>query len=243
MKKYEHVISLGYFCGPSSELEKIGLRDASYPFDWLISDMEGIMDCIKNDFKGFLKEDTLYQYKSNKGYYKNTEYNFHFYHDFSNKNKLKDQLPSVEEKYSRRIERFKENTKCTTLFVRYVENQNEMNFILNNYNDVISQLRESNESNDLLLISNSEVDGKQLEVFKVEKDKNDSVARLFLGKNKKLEHFLNSDIYDAEKRQKNIEKYKRKQKKQMRFNFVKKAMKKLRNIIKKDYIHSRIIDN
>lgn len=38
---YKHVISLGFFCSVALELERKGLRDASYPFDWLISDFQG----------------------------------------------------------------------------------------------------------------------------------------------------------------------------------------------------------
>lgn len=38
MKKYESVISLGYFCSVAIELEKMGIRNFSTPFDWLITD-------------------------------------------------------------------------------------------------------------------------------------------------------------------------------------------------------------
>ncbi len=39
--KFEHVISLGFFCSPALELKKLGFRDASYPFDWVISEWGG----------------------------------------------------------------------------------------------------------------------------------------------------------------------------------------------------------
>lgn len=34
---FKHIISLGHFCGVAQELERLGLRDASYPFEWLIT--------------------------------------------------------------------------------------------------------------------------------------------------------------------------------------------------------------
>ena len=34
---YERVISLGWFCGPALEMKRIGLRDGSYPFDWMLT--------------------------------------------------------------------------------------------------------------------------------------------------------------------------------------------------------------
>lgn len=33
-EEYENVISLGYFCSVASEIERLGLRRHSGPFDW-----------------------------------------------------------------------------------------------------------------------------------------------------------------------------------------------------------------
>ena len=40
-------ISLGYFCSIAIDLEKLGLRTESSPFDWVISDFEGVMLAIQ----------------------------------------------------------------------------------------------------------------------------------------------------------------------------------------------------
>lgn len=41
MKKYENFISLGYFCSVALELQRLGLRSCSSPFDWCISEWSG----------------------------------------------------------------------------------------------------------------------------------------------------------------------------------------------------------
>lgn len=51
---YKHVISLGYFCSVALELERIGLRNTAYPFDWCISDFSGVIEAIENGFSEWL---------------------------------------------------------------------------------------------------------------------------------------------------------------------------------------------
>lgn len=83
-------ISLGYFCSVASELEKFGLRTESSPFDWVISDFEGVIENIKNHFSGYLDYELLAQNASNCTIYKNTKYNISFFHDFNNYEPLKE---------------------------------------------------------------------------------------------------------------------------------------------------------
>lgn len=40
---YTNYISLGYFCGVAQDLEKLGLRSYSAPFDWGISSFAGVI--------------------------------------------------------------------------------------------------------------------------------------------------------------------------------------------------------
>lgn len=61
---YKHVISLGFFCSVALELERKGVRDASYPFDWLISDFQGVIKVIENRFYDFLNIDFFLRIKS-----------------------------------------------------------------------------------------------------------------------------------------------------------------------------------
>ena len=51
-KKINYV-SLGHFCSVANELEMLGLRTEALPFDWVISDFEGIILLIKDRFNDF----------------------------------------------------------------------------------------------------------------------------------------------------------------------------------------------
>ena len=80
--------------------------------------------------------------------------------------------------------------------------------------------------------------------YYVEKDKNDTVARRFADKNKVLLDFLLSDeIYDKNKRQKNLAVYNENQKKkQHRNSAVNKVLKKAENKLRKQYTHNRTVN-
>ena len=51
---FEHYISLGRGCYIAIELEQMGLRDASMPFDWNGTRWHAIEKAIKNKFDGYL---------------------------------------------------------------------------------------------------------------------------------------------------------------------------------------------
>lgn len=46
--------SIGEFCYSSSLLQRLKLKQESYPFDWLISSASIVVDCLKDDFAKFL---------------------------------------------------------------------------------------------------------------------------------------------------------------------------------------------
>jgi hypothetical protein len=48
------VISFGYRCMSASFLQKLNLKTESYPFDWLVSKLDVIQDCIETKFVHFL---------------------------------------------------------------------------------------------------------------------------------------------------------------------------------------------
>ena len=122
MEKYKNIISLGMFCSVAMELERKGLRTASYPFDWVISEsFEKVLFLVKNDFSDFLTYDKLYQ-ERNPAHYYNAKADIHFFHDFTPYCPLEKQMDVVEKKYKRRIERFYKDIKEPTLFVRYCSN-------------------------------------------------------------------------------------------------------------------------
>ncbi len=49
-------VSLGFTCFSAEYLRKFGLRLAAYPFDWIYSHPQMIIDCINNNFAQFLNK-------------------------------------------------------------------------------------------------------------------------------------------------------------------------------------------
>ena len=129
------IISLGIRCDSAIQLREYfsrhyNLRDAAYPFDWLISPFDGLYKCLEEDFKNFLRPDALSLYNHHPGIMgvQDNYYGFQFIHDFppSSIDHLQiseleenppfmgfispnflDYLATVQEKYARRIERFR----------------------------------------------------------------------------------------------------------------------------------------
>ena len=53
-KKINYICSLGNQCHPAKWCKMMNLKKCSFPFDWVLSNEEIIIDCIKNDFVQFL---------------------------------------------------------------------------------------------------------------------------------------------------------------------------------------------
>lgn len=158
MKQYKHFISLGYFCSVALELERVGLRSTSSPFDWCISNYEGIINAIQNHFEDFLNYDYLLQSDILHNHYFNEKYRIWFFHDFDQYHSLKKQLPRVKEKYLRRIERFYKDIKQPTLFVRYISDEiegEELEYIKKNNEKITKLLKSFNEENEVIYIANT----------------------------------------------------------------------------------------
>jgi hypothetical protein len=241
MKEYQHFISLGYFCSVASELERIGLRSCSSPFDWCISDWKGVEDAINNNFVNFLDYDTLRQSSIEHSIYQN-EYKIIFFHDFNKYDSLKKQLKVVQEKYERRIKRFYKNITEPTLFIRYISNENgrdEIDYLEINHDKIIQNLRRYNKNNDILFIANSEIKSCIIEVYQVDKDINDSVARRPLDKNKELYELLNSFIYAD--RDNNLKKFQEKEemKKHYLYKFTGIISNHYNKTFRREYVHDK----
>jgi hypothetical protein len=58
-------ISFGFRCSSAGILKKLQLKQESYPFDWLISRLPIIMDCIDNKFSQFLKKENYVERHTN----------------------------------------------------------------------------------------------------------------------------------------------------------------------------------
>lgn len=204
---YQHVISLGHFCSVAQELERLHLRSFSGPFDWIISDFSGVMALIDDGFADFLTPAYLCPHQTLPHIIRNQKYGISFYHDFTSGPPISEQLPMIKDKYERRIVRFYKAIKEATLFVRYIQNEEEWQFIRIDYVAILKQRRKWNKENDLLLIANSDLPieaPNELLLYTVEKDENDVVARKFLDKNKRLFDYLQGAIISEAARKRNL---------------------------------------
>jgi hypothetical protein len=52
--KYDYFVSLGYRCSSAGILKSLGIKQESYPFDWMVSRLPVIEHCIQNEFAEFL---------------------------------------------------------------------------------------------------------------------------------------------------------------------------------------------
>lgn len=206
---YKHVISLGFFCSTALELERYGFREASYPLDWVISPLAPALTLLESEFKGLLQPDQLSRDSERNDVVFDMGSGIAFFHDFNREQAVEEQVNAVQEKYSRRVLRLYRAMTQRTLFVRYIANAEEFAYLDKNMNSVLMLLRRSNPLNDLLLVGNSDQPPScgGLEVFGVEVDENDTVAREFLRKNRQLRLRLLCLPYPLDLRTKNYLRY------------------------------------
>lgn len=195
-KKFVNYVSLGYFCSVASELERMGLRTCSGPFDWQASrNFELRVLQIDDRFKEFfagLTEEGLYQKKDEPSIYFHSLIDTFLVHDFNSYDPLPSQLKIVVEKYKRRVDSFYRNIKNPTLFLHYIYDQKNAEWIDNNYSKIIRIIQKFNDNNDIIFIANNDILIKNIScVYFVEPDTGDVVARRFLEKLPELRKFLN----------------------------------------------------
>lgn len=173
------------------------------------------MKLIENKFDGFLELENIYQYKSNYDLIFDSRSNVSLFHDFTRYDSIENQYQKVYNKYNRRINRFLNQITENTLFVRYIRDQEEADYIIINNNVIEGILKKYNNSNEVIYIANRhiEIDIEGINVFFVEPDCNDGVARKFLNKNADLYDLLMSGIYDKSKRIENLKEFKKRNRK------------------------------
>ena len=217
-KKYKFVISLGWFCGVAQETERIGLRCKSYPFDWILTDLETVEEMIQTGFEDFLNQDKLFQDQNVKNMYHQTGRECLTYvHDINPYCDFGKEVEKARGKYKRRIQHFMEDICEPCLFIRYICDQLEYDRIQNGETQILDILRRYNQNSDIIFIRNSDINAdenqEKIKTFVVEKDEGDSVARKWLEKNQILRELLNGNQYDFDRKE-NLRIYKHKRFKQ-----------------------------
>merc|ERR1712187_226247 len=92
-------MSLGGWCGVSLTLEKMGLRRAAYPFDYVRAPLDGVLRCLETDFEDFLSfTESKVQTRGPKFYYGASWGGSFYHHDIESED--------TQKMFSRRIQRF-----------------------------------------------------------------------------------------------------------------------------------------
>lgn len=110
-------ITLGIDCQPTFALKQLDLRKYALPFDWLTSNVNMIVECIKDDFKFFHQE-----LRVDSNNILCDKYGFGFAHDYPFKKEGEhgpvdnwmDYNIEVVKKYERRIKRLNDILKSDT---------------------------------------------------------------------------------------------------------------------------------
>ncbi len=247
---YKHYISLGYFCGVAQDLEKLGLRNQSSPFDWGISYFENVIDAIENSFDGFMDYENLSQSVNYRNHYHEDRYHFYFFHDFSQYKNLDDQYEAVLDKYKRRIDRFLQSIQEPTLFVKYISTEEldengrsvELNWIEKNYDRILSVLRKKNSKNDILFIGDETVYSDLIKVYKVKKDEGDQVSRHPIFNNEELYSFFSEVEFPGKEENKARYEKKERKKKTLGFRMRKKIATFFSRLFLTEYKYTKTYD-
>lgn len=231
--KYKHIISLGHICAPAMQLEKYNLRDASYPFDWLIfADFDLMLKFIENE-----NEEKLYQIDqfdqgvNNRNHYRHRGFNIRFLHDFNSYEPLAKQFPNFIEKYKRRFKRFYNAIEEPTLFIRYVSSAKEMQYIEEEEIYIESTIKRKCSLNDIIYVINNEIE-TSLDVARTSPSYDSTVNPCFLDDDEALLHFI-SKVYE-EVKTKNPNKRRSK---------VSQKITTLKNRIFPEYHHENVYDD
>ena len=119
MEYFDRIISLGQDCGVAGSLRKLEYKDATYPFDWNITNMVFIKHCFRTNFNIF---NTMFDKieRSGNGHLKFND-NIYFYHETKNPNDKR-----LKEKYVNRAKRL--HNLCSSnkkiLFIRKAPSEN-----------------------------------------------------------------------------------------------------------------------
>ena len=215
--QYANFISLGYFCGIAQDLEQLGLRKTSSPFDWAITSFRGVVKALETRFQGFMEYDNLVQNIRLRECYMDDEYGIVFYHDFSKYMALDTQYDEVRKKYRRRIARFLKQIKKPTLFFRYISNEardvkgrsRELKWIEANHEHINDVIKAYNPANRIIYIGDECMKSDIIEIHHVNNDEGDCVSRHPIINNYELNEIIAR--LELPGREKNIERFEKKQ--------------------------------
>ncbi len=211
MAKFQHVIAFGCACNVAAGLSRLGLREHSGPFDWIMSNMQLNLTLIKNGFRDFmLKENLIHRHHPmNNGQFFDQYYHIGFIHDFDpsqNAPSLDEQYPIVRARYQRRIDYLMESLKEPTLLVHSFWGH-EVTYLEEHIDEIMATIKSFHPDNDIIFMTNEcdPADHPKLKLYKVNVYDDDHVLGRSFDDDPELKAFLMSDeTYPVEKRAKNL---------------------------------------
>ena len=212
-KKFQHVFAIGAGCNMAAGLSRIGLREYSGPFDWIIAGMEDIITLIDTDFADYLNPEYLEldPIPFNAGKRKNIKFDMiRFVHDFAPEEDappLSEQIGAVQAKYQRRIDYFMQSIKEPTLLCRFEYGESE-DYWRKNYHRVSEFFKKFNPENELIIISYGEPNTKldaDFPMYFCSEENDDHVLGYFLESNDEISALLHrEDLIQSSQLQKNL---------------------------------------
>lgn len=206
-KRFSSIVSLGFFCSVAIDSRDLGKRQYCFPFDWLITDFEKtVIKLITNKYKHFFQKKDFIQDEKDANHFYNKRYNYWIYHDFIGYIPLRYQFHHIKLKYKRRVKRLKKYiAKECCLYIRYCENQEEINYIVSNI-DTIKRIFGNNGSN-IIFICNDEENAPDF-FYTVKRKSTDVVNRRPLYSNERLKDYIVKNVENTEDKKTKIYKLK-----------------------------------
>lgn len=150
---FDNFVSLGPACPTAESMSKFGLRSWSGPFDWIVSiNFKQVMYFMENNFEGFLLKENL---EPMAGGFRDTRTGFSFPHDeyFSDED-----FDEIKHKYERRINRFLEETKKKTCFLRVCNDADEIIYISEKFAYIDWVVKKNNHENKIIFLLKKDIE-------------------------------------------------------------------------------------
>ena len=152
---YDFIASLGEMCACAKLLSKLFIRQEAGPFDWIcgISFTRRIQLILK-DFPDFLNEKHLQKSEGtnpdeNYDVYVHQLYGTRFLHDFPRGKNLLQSLPTVQDRYKRRIARFQNHLRTGKVLLIFItKTSHDKSILLKG----MEELNEMNSTNQISLL-------------------------------------------------------------------------------------------
>lgn len=148
MIEFDESISLGPHCYSAGVMKLLNYRKASYPFDWIVSNLEIVNHCLNDNFQLFLDKNRYYINKFGQNSHMDYNVDETF---FLHKNPLTDDKDY--EYYVRCVNRFLDTSKKYLFCYTSMNNQFRDISVLNNIDKCISILKSKNYNFHFLVLN------------------------------------------------------------------------------------------